>query len=126
MGLWRKYQDVSGVSCQSRNSYLYGLYEGLSGVLRQAKTKTEEEKFQTIAAQEPTKVEEIKNKYAVMVISKQKKLQEAIKTFCPNLRNQYNRTPLRDASSLEHGVRDGKTIEIRQAIQGNTQKTLNS
>lgn len=108
--LWRKYKENNKCSLQVRNSYFSGLAEGLSEKLETEQKQVETEK---LAAQS----EEIKNQYALVVVSEKERLKKAVSEFYPKLGRAYSYNPHGYHSNVaSDGRRDGAKISIRRSI----------
>lgn len=117
MSLWHKYQDDTNCSARSRGSYFYGLYQGLDEKLKEATAQTESAKFNELAAQRGADASsEIKNAYALMVVSNKKKLSGAVEKFYPRLRTTRTTVRLSNDSALSQGRIDGRKIEIKPSL----------
>ena len=123
MRLWHKYRAETNVRTQERGSFLYGCYRGLDEKLLETKRAAEQDELGKVAAKMDKQIEEVKSKYALMVISQGDRLKEATNKFFPKL--THSRTTIRvgSSSSLEAGRIVGRNISLNRAISSN-QKTL--
>lgn len=115
MRRWHSYQKKNNLRAAVRNSYLYGLYQGLDAKLAEAKKNAEEGKFSTM-----NNGEQIRGNYQLMVVNEKKRLENAVGDFYPHLRKvsiSVGRAYRQDI--IGDGKRDGRNINITRGI-GNT------
>ena len=117
MSLWHKYQDDTYCSARSRGSYFYGLYQGLDEKLKEAKAQAEAAKFSELEVTKGAEASsEIKNAYALMVVSNKVKLTGAVEKFFPRLRHSKCTVRLSNDDALSQGRIDGRKIEIKPSL----------
>lgn len=113
MNLWHNYYKNSGCRLDARNSYLQGLYDGLSEKLANEQKQVEHEK---LSNQTP----EVQNQFALMVVSEKDRLKDAVNSFYPNLGRAAN---YQSKSYVHNAILDGKIagakIQIRRSIGNN-------
>lgn len=110
LSLWRNEYAKGMLDLRERESYLLGIEKGLSDKLTNEQTNVETEK---LSAQP----EEVKQSFALMVVSEKERLDEALGEFYPNLRKSYKYSRHGfNPSALEKGMAAGSSISIRKAI----------
>jgi pyruvate carboxylase len=111
MDLWHKHRKVIDAPMSSRNSFFYGLYQGLSEKLEVEKGKVE--------AEAQAELESKGNKEVQMIlIGEKEKVEQAVKGFHPRLRYfKVSEGNVEDHGSLYEGRRAGKKIKIHTAIK---------
>lgn len=85
--LWHQYQEITRLSCSSKESYLVGLQIGLSRKLKEAKEQAKINKFNSLNQErgvDATKL--IQNNYSLMIIKNNEALVRAEKEFFPDLK----------------------------------------
>ena len=117
MSLWHKYQKDSDCSARSRGSYFYGLYQGLDEKLTAARVQAESAKFSELEDTRGAEASaEIKNTYALMVVSNKQKLSSAVEKYFPRIRTTNTTFRLCNDSALSQGRIDGRNIEIKPSL----------
>jgi len=116
--LWRKYKLNTNCDLRVRNSYLSGLAEGLS-------EKLDNEQKQVVTEKLSTQTEEIKNKYALVIVNEKERLNEAVKQFYPKLGKAYSyKSHGYHSNVASDGRRDGANISVKRAISYSSNKSL--
>jgi hypothetical protein len=117
MSLWHKYQDDTDCSARSRGSYFYGLYQGLDEKLTAARVRAESAKFSELEVTKGAEASaEIKNIYALMVVSKKEKLNNAVEKYFPRIRRTHTTVRLHNDYALAQGRIDGRKIDIKPSL----------
>lgn len=103
--LWQAYQRRTGCSPKSRQSYYYGLYEGLKAQLKASQKRVEQE--------------------TGLVVVEDKDLTRYLQEICPNLRAKTSRVSTHDMAALGAGNEAGRNLQIRRGIgERNNSSTL--
>ena len=117
MRLWHKYQSQNNLRASVRNSYIYGLYQGLNEKLKQAKKSAEDNKFSSM-----TNAESVRGNYQLMVVNDKKRLEDAVEDFYPRLRKLSVSVGRAFRSDIiGDGQKQGRNISINRPI-GNSQR----
>lgn len=136
MRRWHEFKNNNNLGCKERNSYLYGLYEGLSEKLSAAKKQAEDARFNNIAAMSgdkilatpvgyerdtsfdnPSFVNQVKEKYYLMIKTEVEERQEVVATYYPKLRTDNSNTNLTGSiNSRDAGRSHGRDININRPI----------
>ena len=126
MNLWKEYKKINNAPVSSRNSFIYGVYLGLSNKLTASKNEVEAAKFKEIAdAQGQDESDKVKGNYQLAVVDSSKERANAVKKFCPRLRNvltSVGRTHCGDAVSSGKAV--GSRINLHQGVGDKNQMAL--
>ena len=121
MRLWHNYQKKNNLRAAVRNSYLYGLYQGLDAKLAETKKQAEEGKFSTM-----NDGQKVRGNYQLMVVNEKQRLEKAVGDFYPHLRKvsiSVGRAFRQDV--IGDGKRDGRNINITRGIgNGQTNRAL--
>ena len=109
---WHNYYNVnsSTVSISHKQSYLFGFYNGLVSKLDANKVSVEKEKLKTVDEQ---------NKYSIVVVNLQKKIQSFIEDEFPKLRTGATKRISMDSNSYNNGLKDGIICNIAKGGIGN-------
>ena len=120
MRLWHRYlkmyQNAQG---KDRNSYFWGLTEGLQSKLTEAQKKSETDAFETLSQKHTTEqVNEVKNQFALTVTSHEEKLDEKMHEFFPRIRTirRYTRGGHHSGAAREAGFSAGQKIALNRGI----------
>lgn len=118
MELWRDYYAKTNCELKDRETYLFGLYKGLSQKLTDEQNKVESEKL-------ANQSQETQNQWGLMVISEKDRLDEAVGQFFPSLKKAAKFT-LKNYSenTYVNGVIAGKSINIKPAISNGCANNL--
>ena len=102
---WHNYYNVNSntVSISHKQSYLFGFYNGLVSKLDANKVSVEKEKLKTVDEQ---------NKYSIVVVNLQKKIQSFIEDEFPKLRTGATKRISMDSNSYNNGLKDGINCNI--------------
>jgi hypothetical protein len=122
MSLWHKYR-ASHYEAQTkdRNSYFWGLYNGLDSKLKEQSKTTESASFSSIvAARGSQAASQVQNCYALTVVSNKKRLEDAMNDFYPRLRSRSRSSGNghHSESARESGFAAGRNISLRMGIGG--------
>jgi hypothetical protein len=109
MECWWAYKIKTGAHTQMRQSYIRGLYKGLTEKLDEAKEKIED-----------SLDEQTKQSYALIVINQEEQLKLALTKFYPKLKFTKGKKIRFHVDSYEAGMKDGKKIEIQRGEGLNT------
>jgi hypothetical protein len=109
---WHNYYNVNSntVSISHKQSYLFGFYNGLVSKLDANKVSVEKEKLKTVDEQ---------NKYSIVVVNLQKKIQSFIEDEFPKLRTGATKRISMDSNSYNNGLKDGINCNIAKGGIGN-------
>jgi hypothetical protein len=110
LSLWRAYYSNSGCPLTARDSYLTGLHRGLAAKLAKEQTDVENEKLGAQTA-------EVKNSFALMVISEKDKLEKVAGEFYPKLKTvkTFFRGDFSESAMIT-GSLDGAKINLNRSI----------
>jgi hypothetical protein len=128
MRLWHQYRDENyDAQTKDRNSYFWGLYNGLDSKLEEQVKSTESSSFSSMVAERGAQAaEQVKNCYALTVTSNKERLDKALGEFYPRLRkasrSYYNGH--HSASARESGFAAGRNINLRMGIGGGNGSAL--
>lgn len=112
LDIWREDQKKHGLETKNRESYLYGVWKGLDARLTQ---EAEEAKRAKLATME--NAEEVANKYAMVLVSDQKKLEEYVGNIFPSLRNIKGRAiNINSQVAIQLGKEAGSKIQINKGL----------
>ena len=109
---WHNYYNVNSntVSISHKQSYLFGFYNGLVSKLDANKVSVEKEKLKTVDEQ---------NKYSIVVVNLQKKIQSFIEDEFPKLRTGATKRISMNKDSYSRGLTDGINCNIAKGGIGN-------
>lgn len=118
MRLWRNYAKWSNAKVDQRNSFIWGLYSGLSDKLTAAEKTAKEDGFTTLAQTKTVEeVEKVKECMALTVTSHQQRLEEAVDTFFPRARSVRTRTAYAHSQTARSaGYSQGQKISLRRGL----------
>jgi hypothetical protein len=128
MNLWHKYRKTNVYSeTKDRNSYFWGLYNGLDSKLDEQSKTTESASFSSIvAARGSQAAAQVQNCYALTVTSNKERLTKAMEDFYPRLRSRS-----RSYSNHHHsesartaGETAGRNISLRMGLGNGRGATL--
>ena len=122
MNLWHKYR-ASHYEAQTkdRNSYFWGLYNGLDSKLKEQSKTTESASFSSmVSARGSQAAAQVQNCYALTVVSNKKRLEDAMNAFYPRLtsRSRSSGNGHHSESARESGFAAGQNISLRMGIGG--------
>ena len=123
MNLWHKYRETHyEAQTKDRNSYFWGLYNGLDSKLKEQSKTTESASFSSIvAARGSQAAAQVQNCYALAVTSHKERLEDALNEFYPRLRKASRRSYSNghhSESARESGFAAGRNISLRMGIGG--------
>lgn len=127
--LWKKYYNShDNVRLEERGSFFYGLQVGLSKKLEESNQRAETEKFQEIETEKGAAiVEEVKNNYALMRITDEKRVDDGVKQFYPHLKSRsLSYIPTGSRNAYNDGVSQGRKISLHKPLAPGNQTTLNN
>lgn len=118
MRLWRNYYTRTNCRLSERNSFLYGMYQGLCD-------KLEAEQTQVVTEKLSNQTEDTKNQFALMVVSEKERLNEALGQFFPSMRSAPRYHPKAYSSTvLSDGHATGQKITVRRSIANGCANSL--
>lgn len=118
MRLWRDYYAKTNCELKDRETYLFGLYKGLSDKLASEQAKVEQEKLGNQST-------ETQNQFGLMVISEKDRLDEAVGQFFPQLKKGItHRIKNYSENTFLNGVLTGGKINIRHSISNGCASNL--
>jgi hypothetical protein len=107
---------------KDRNSFFWGVYNGLCSKLAEQETQTEQEAFGAIKETEgEQRTEEVKNCYALAKVNFKEELDKKLNEFYPRLGKATNARLNNDnGHAREAGFKSGRNINLRMGLnQGN-------
>lgn len=108
MQRWRQYKLIKGVSLDLRNTFLFGMWEGLSGKLQRQKDSIEAARLQD---------EALKNKYALVLIDEDKQRKDKAKEIFTDFRDNKNTVkPPKNEQIRQDGRIEGEKIHIGKSL----------
>ena len=107
---WHNYYKSNNVLLSHKQSYLFGFYNGLVSKLEANKVSVEKERLKTVDEQ---------NKYSIVVVNLQKKIQTFIEEEFPSLRTGATKRISMDNNSYNNGLKDGINCNIAKGAIGN-------
>jgi hypothetical protein len=107
---WHNYYNSNNVLLSHKQSYLFGFYNGLVSKLEANKVSVEKERLKTVDEQ---------NKYSIVVVNLQKKIQSFIEEEFPKLRTGATKRISMDNNSYNNGLKDGINCNIAKGGIGN-------
>ena len=107
---WHNYYNSNNVLLSHKQSYLFGFYNGLVSKLEANKVSVEKERLKTVDEQ---------NKYSIVVVNLQKKIQTFIEDEFPKLRTGATKRISMDNNSYNNGLKDGINCNIAKGGIGN-------
>ena len=111
MSLWHKYYSQTNCGLNFRDSYFLGLFNGLDDKLTKEQKSVEEEKLMA-------QPEEIKQTFALMVVSDKDKLEKASKQWFPKLKIHKNKFNGNFSDNIfSDGVEAGAKINLRMSLE---------
>lgn len=125
--LWKKYYDSTpGCRLEEKQSYLYGIHQGLSAKIAESQKNTEFEKFEFIKVNKGTdELEKVKECYALTIKSTKEKLEEKLYEYYPNLRSKGSvRLNLNSHNALNDGESAGRNISLARPLGYSGKKSL--
>lgn len=126
--LWHEYyKNNTHVRLEEKNSFFFGLSHGLRSKLVQERAVSETEGFEEIALDKGMEQSQaVREKYAVMVISKKEKLVAATREHFPKLGRARHSSYRHSGTAIDAGVARGKTININKAIGHKQEYSINN
>lgn len=126
MRLWHSYQVTTGARVEVRNSYMYGLYNGLDTKLGDAKKTATQERIREIAVCDgEEKAQAVEKQYGLVCVSQKEQLKKAEKKFFPSLTHSTTSTGrIHDGFAMESGRKAGQSININRGIGSGSTKQL--
>lgn len=125
MRRWWAYKEAGNHNTRERNSFIYGLYEGLSSKLDEAKAVSEQNKFTFINRENATPennydtsfADQVKQKYSLMIVTEKEERKKKVGEFFPTLRSNYDRTRLTGSvDSRGAGRAEGRKINVARPL----------
>lgn len=116
--LWKKYYSSnSDIKISDKQSYLYGIYQGLSAKISESKKNTETEKFESIKITKGVnELERVKECYALTIKSTKEKLEEKVAEFYPHLRSNTTRINVSSYNAVNDGKTAGRNISLSRSL----------
>lgn len=127
MRLWHNYRHTyQMVQTKDRNSFLWGLYTGLSDKLTESKKQAEQDGFAALAQDKTeSEVEQVKECMSLTVVSDKERIEEAVGKFFPRLSSRRHYTSYSHSENARQaGERAGRQISLRRGISGGSQSQL--
>jgi hypothetical protein len=127
MRLWHQYQQTNpNVQVKDRNSFFWGLYDGLRAKLEEGKKEAEQNGFDILSATKTAdEIKQVQNCLALTVTTHKEKLNQSVKEFFPKLRKSYSYTSFNHSESARTaGFNKGKQISLRRGIGSGNQAQL--
>lgn len=120
MRLWRAYAKWSNAKVDQRNSFIWGLYNGLSDKLEAAEKTAKEDGFSALAQTKTVEeVEQVKACMALTLKTHKERLDEAVDQFFPRCRTVRTRTAYAHSETARSaGYQQGQNINLRRGIGG--------
>jgi len=110
--LWHKHRKVVDAPMSSRNSFFYGVYQGLNEKLDIEKGKVEAE------AQAELSHADAGKSVAMILVGEKEKVDQAVKGYHPRLKYfKVSEGNLEDFGSVAEGRRAGRKIKISTALK---------
>jgi len=119
MRLWQRYHKLyQGSQVKDRNSYFWGLKEGLEAKLTEGEKESKESAFETLSqTHSQEEVERVKNQFALTVTTHEERLDEATGKFFPRLRTIRSTTRYSHSGvARSAGFTAGKNISLSRGI----------
>lgn len=114
MTRWRTYKIANNAPTSSRNSFIYGAYNGLNAKLSESRKKNETESFAALPAD---KRGEAQTSYALTVVSKKERIEKAVNEFFPRLGTAARSSAGRHCSNaFDSGIQAGRQINIARPL----------
>jgi len=126
--LWHRFYKQNGGPLSQKQSYLYGIYKGLSEKLEQSVRETEQNKFDEIKALRGVEYgTTAQNSWALTVKSNREKLEEKLGEFYPHLRKSSRSTiNINSMGAMNAGKAAGRQINLNRPIgNGNNNRLTN-
>lgn len=118
--LWTEYYRTKQCHKSVRNSYIYGLYQGLRNKLAEAQSEAKATGFARVEAEKGSEeAARVKQCYALVVQNKEERVQKAVAEFFPRLRTgkaRINHNTNYDV--VAHGRVAGRSINVNRPIDG--------
>jgi len=119
MRLWQRYHKTTPYSqVKDRNSFFWGLYNGLSDKLKQGEEEAKTSAFDSLATKRSaTEVEQVKSCMALTLVNDTERLKDAVKNMFGRLRTvRYYTRSTHNGSAREAGYNQGKQISLNRGI----------
>lgn len=119
MRLWHQYRKANPFSkTNDRNSFFWGLHEGLAAKLEESNKETKEEAFSNLSQTHTSEqVEQVKSCFALTVTTDKERLADAVKSFYGKLRHTTTRVSYgHSGEAREAGRSAGSKISLRQGL----------
>jgi hypothetical protein len=111
---WHEYKERNCAPVGERNSFLFGASRGLDEKLTLAKRKAELDGFASVA---PEKRDDTQKAYALMVVSKESRVDAAVDEMFPTLRSvRRSYSGHHSANAYSSGFAAGRRINIARPI----------
>ena len=122
MRLWRATAKTHDLPAKDRNSYIYGLYQGLDGKLTREKRETESNHFANLGE----RADAAKQNYSLVLVTDKEKLNAAVQQHFPKLGHAPASTArVRNYDAVAMGTRDGGKISVNRPLTSGSKSYLN-
>ncbi len=120
MRLWRVAKVRNNYPAKDRNSYIFGLYKGLTQKLQQEEATVKGERFSALALNRGVDfASNTKESYALALVDHSARLEQAMSRFHGKVRTiRTSVGRVRNANALETGREAGRNINLNRAIGG--------
>lgn len=118
MRAWHNHKAIHNTPTKLRESYIYGLYKGLSAKLEQNRKDVESNKFNQITSEQgEDKSREVQQSYALVMVSEKEQLEQAVSSFFPQLGKAVKKPiNLQSMTVMDAGFAKGQTINVARPI----------
>ncbi len=120
MKLWHEYRKTNPMAqTKDRNSFLWGLYEGMCSKLKEGESEAKKSAFETLAqTRTETEIDQVKNCMALTVTTHQERLEKATEEFFPHLRSKRSYVSYsHSGEARQAGYSAGRTISLRRGVE---------
>ena len=120
MRLWHGYRKTNPMAqTKDRNSYLWGLYDGMCSKLKEGESEAKKSAFDTLAQTRTNmEVNQVRNCVALTVTTHQERLEEATGKFFPHLRSKRSYVSYsHSGEARQAGYSAGRTISLRRGVE---------
>ena len=121
---WHEERNKNNFRTEERNSFFWGVYNGLDQKLKQTKSKFTESYVSNIRTDKgEDAANQVSQNYALMKISDEKRIDEEVKRHFPKLasRGSYLSSGIHSQNAMDRGCKVGRTINLNRPISSGSE-----